>query len=92
MKVKGTGSLCMFEEYVKDNYYAMLQTAITAAVKYTLVLMTKKSVEREMQVNGSRSWCALEEYSKDIYNARFHTHSYHYCREIHFSSRLGSKF
>ena len=32
---KGTGLL---EEYVKDNYYARLHTAITAAVKWTLVL------------------------------------------------------
>ena len=74
------------------KYYAMPQTAITAAVKCTLVLETKKSVEREIQVNGSRSCYALEEYLKEIYNARFHTHSHHYCREIHFSSRLGSKF
>ena len=26
MKVKGTGSWCMLEEYVKDNYYARLHT------------------------------------------------------------------
>ena len=38
MKVKGTGSWCMFEEYVKDNYYARFHTAITAVAKCTLVL------------------------------------------------------
>ena len=38
MMVKGTGSRCMLEEYVKDNYYARFHTAITAAVKCTLVL------------------------------------------------------
>ena len=36
MKVKGTASWCMFEEYV--NYNARFHTATTAAVKYTLVL------------------------------------------------------
>ena len=38
MKVKDTGSWFMHEEYVKDNYYARFHTAITAAVKCTLVL------------------------------------------------------
>ena len=36
MKVNGTGSLCMLEEYVKDNYYAKFHKAITAAVKCTV--------------------------------------------------------
>ena len=38
MKVNGTGSWCMLDEYVKDNDYARFHTAITAAVKCTLVL------------------------------------------------------
>ena len=38
MKVKGTGSWCMLEEYVKDNYYARIHIAVTAAVKCILVL------------------------------------------------------
>ena len=32
MKVKGTGSWSVLEEYVKDNYYAMFHTAINAVV------------------------------------------------------------
>ena len=37
MQVKGTGSWCMLEECVKDNYYArFILTAITAAEKCTL--------------------------------------------------------
>ena len=42
MKVKGKESWFMQKEYVKDKYYAMLQTAITAAVKCTLVLDWRK--------------------------------------------------
>ena len=42
----------MLEEYVKDNYYARFQTAITAVVKCTLDLdltsILTKSVECEM--------------------------------------------
>ena len=38
MKVKGTESRCMLEEYVNDNYYVMFHRAITAAVTCTLVL------------------------------------------------------
>ena len=38
MKVNGTGSWCMLEVYVKDNFYAWFHTAITAAVICTLVL------------------------------------------------------
>ena len=38
MKVKGTWSWCMLEEYVKDSYYARFHTTITAAVKCFLVL------------------------------------------------------
>ena len=38
MKVKGTWSWCMLEEYVKVNYYARFHTVITAAVKCSLVL------------------------------------------------------
>ena len=38
MKVKDTWSWCMLEEYVKENYNARFHTAITAAVKCSLVL------------------------------------------------------
>ena len=38
MKVKGTKSWRVLEENVKDNYYAMFDTAITAAEKHTLML------------------------------------------------------
>ena len=34
----------------------------------------------------------LEVCVKDNYYARFHTHSYHCCREMHFISRLDLKF
>ena len=34
----------------------------------------------------------LEECVKGNYNVRFHTHSYHCCREMHFISRLDVKF
>ena len=33
-----------------------------------------------------------EEYVKDNYYARFHTHSYHCCSEMHFGSRLEVNF
>ena len=34
----------------------------------------------------------LEDCVKDNYYARFHIHSYHACREMHFYSRLDVKF
>ena len=45
-----------------------------------------------MKVKGTGSWCMLEEYVKDNYYARCHTHSYHCCSEMHFSSRLDVNF
>ena len=38
MKVKGTGSWCILEEYVKNTYYVKFHKAIIAAVKCTLFL------------------------------------------------------
>ena len=38
------------------------------------------------------SWCVLEEYLKDNFYAGFHTHSYHFCRDMHLSSRLDVNF
>ena len=34
----------------------------------------------------------LEECVKDNYYARFHTHSYHLCKEMHFISRFNLNF
>ena len=45
-----------------------------------------------MKVKDTGSWCMLEKYVKDNYYARFHTHSYHCCSEMHFSSRLDINF
>ena len=45
-------------------------------------------MKREMKVNGTGPWSVHEEYVKDNYYARFHTHIYHCCSEMHFSSRL----
>ena len=44
-----------------------------------------------MKVKDIGSWCILEEYVKDNSFARFHTHSYHCCSEMHLSSRLDMK-
>ena len=38
-----------------------------------------------MKVKGTGSRCLLEECVKDNYFARFHLHSYHYCREMNFN-------
>ena len=96
MKVSGTGSRSMLEEYAKDNYNARFHTAITAAVNCTLVLdlmlISTKSVEREMYVKGSGSWCVLGQYLKVKNYASFHTHSYHGCIEMHLCSRFEVNF
>ena len=42
-----------------------------------------------MKIKATGSWFMHEECVKDNYYARFHTHSYHCCIEMHFSSRLG---
>ena len=46
-------------------------TAITAAVKCTLVLdlasILTKATEREIEAKGTWSWCVLEECVKDNY-------------------------
>ena len=47
---------------------------------------------RQMKVKGTGSWFMHEEYVKDNYYARFQTHSYHCCSEMHFSSRLQVNF
>ena len=78
IKVKGTGSRCLLEECVKDNYYARFQLT--------------ESVEHEMKVKGTGSRCLLQECVKDKYYARFHLHSYHCCREMNFISRLEVNF
>ena len=80
MKVKGTGSRCLLEECVKDNYYARFHPDLT------------KSLEREMKVKGTGSRCLLEECVKDNYYARFHPDSYHCCKEMKFIPRLDVNF
>ena len=40
-----------------------------------------------MKVKGTGSRCLLEECVKDNYYARFHPHSYHYCKEMKFIPR-----
>ena len=49
-------------------------------------------MEREIWVKGTSSWCVLEECVKDNYYARFHTHRYYWCREMHFISRRDIQF
>ena len=41
---------------------------------------------------GHRSRCLLEECVKDNYYARFHSHSYHCCKEMKFIPRLDVNF
>ena len=41
---------------------------------------------------GHVSWCVLEECVKGNYYARFHTHSYHCYRGMHFNSKLNINF
>ena len=49
------------------------------------------------KVNGIKfkptgSWCMLEEHVKDNNYARLHTHSYHCCSEMNFSSNIEVNF
>ena len=45
-----------------------------------------------MKVKVIGSWFIYEEYVKDDNYVRFHTHSYHCCSEMHFSSRIDVNF
>ena len=104
MKVKGTGSRCLLEECVKDNYYARFHPHsyhCSKEMKFIPRLdinfldrckILTQSVEREMKVKCTRSRCLLEGCVKDNYYARFHLHSYHCCREMNFISRLDVKY
>ena len=69
---------------------------LTATEKCTLVVdstyILTKLMECEMKVKGTISWFMHEEYVKEYYYARFHTHSYHWCSEMHFSSGLKVNF
>ena len=51
-----------------------------------------KSAESEMKVKGTGSRCLLEECVKDNYYGRFHLHSYHCYREMHFISRFNVNY
>ena len=65
---------------------------LTAKEKCTLVEDSTYILTKLMKVKGTKSWCMLEEYVKENYFARFHTHNYHCCSEMHFSSRLAVNF
>ena len=105
MKVKGTGSRCLLEECVKDNYYARFHPHSYHCCKEMKFIprldvnfldlrrkILTKSVEREMKVKYTRSRCLLEGCVKDNYYARFHPQSYHCCKEMKFIPRLDVNF
>ena len=45
-----------------------------------------------MEVKGTGSWSVVEECVKENNYAKFHTPSYHCCREMHFIPRLNVNF
>ena len=89
MKVKGTGSRCLLEECVKDNYYARFhphsyhcckEMKFIPRLDVNFLDSTQnfdKSVEHEIKVKGTGSRCLFEVCVKGNYYARFHTPSYH---------------
>ena len=72
--------------------YTMQGFILTAIENCTLVAdstnILTKLMEREMKVKDTGTWFMHEEYVKDNYYAMLHTHSFHCCSEMHFSSRL----
>ena len=79
MQVKGTGSMCVLVEHVKDNYYARF--IILAIIAFSILhsdIKFLQSMEREMCVKGTGSMCVLSvEHVKDNYYARYHNPSHH---------------
>ena len=104
MMVKGTRPWCLLQECVKDKYYARFhlhsyhccrEMNFISRLDVNFLDLTKiltESVKREMKVKGTGSRCLLQECVKDKYYARFHLHSYHYCREMNFISRSNVNF
>ena len=75
MKVKGTGSMCLLQECVKDCCREM---NLISRLNVNFLDSTQnidKSVERELRVKGTGSRFLLKECAKDNYYARFHPHS-----------------
>ena len=100
MKVKCNRSRCLLGGCVKDNYYARFHLhsyhccrEMNFISRLDVNFQTRRkiltnSLEREMKVKGTGSRCLLEECVKDNNYARFHSHSYHYCKEMQFIPRL----
>ena len=65
----------------------LILTALTGTEKlitnYLIVLKLCQLMQLELQFKVTRSLWVLEEYVKDNNYARFHTHSYHRCRQTH---------
>ena len=107
MKCRSRAALhcCVLEECVKGNYFARFHTHsyhccremhfITRLdVKFSRlnVKFWQSQWSVKCRSRAALHCCVLEECVKGNYFARFHTHSYHCCREMHFISRLDVKF
>ena len=89
----------MVEACVKENYYAKFHTPsyhccreMHFISRLNVNFLDNVNFDEVSGVKGTSSWCVLEECVKDNYYARFHTPSYHCCREMHFISRLHVNF
>ena len=72
----------MLEEYLKDNtLQSFILTAITAAKKCTVIL----DYQNFDKVSGALHVGQGHLVMLQGHYARFHTHSYHCCREMHFN-------